>query len=123
MINGWDARQNISWITYVPSVRRPHLVKSFAERLAGKLGLPLKVSIEKAIDAPEQKSFHNSYHQCKNAYDSFIVNEAVLGGGVLLVDDMYDSGWTFAVCGSLLKKSGVEAVYPFALASTAVQGG
>jgi len=123
LINGWDARQNISWITYVPSVRRPHLVKSFAERLAGKLGLPLKVSIEKAIDAPEQKSFHNSYHQCKNAYDSFIVNEAVLGGGVLLVDDMYDSGWTFAVCGSLLKKSGVEAVYPFALASTAVQGG
>jgi ATP-dependent DNA helicase RecQ len=123
LFNSWDARENISWITFVPSVRRPALVKSFAQRLAEKLELPLKESIEKVVNAPEQKSFNNSFHQCKNAYDSFRVNDDVMHGDVLLVDDMFDSGWTFTVCGYRLKQSGVRNVYPFALASTATQGG
>lgn len=123
LFNSWDARRNISWITFVPSLRRPELVKSFAQRLALRLGLPLKESIVKVMDAPEQKSFNNSYHQCKNAYDSFRVNHDLLRGGVLLVDDMFDSGWTFTVCGHRLMESGVSEVYPFALASTATQGG
>ena len=123
LINKWDVSENITWITFVPSLRRPTLVKSFAQRLSDKLGLPLKESIVKVINAPEQKSFNNSYHQCKNAYDSFEVTNDIMSGGVLLVDDMFDSGWTFTVCGNQLKKLGVSKVYPFALASTAVQGG
>lgn len=123
LFNNWDARRSISWITFVPSLRRLELVKSFAQRLADKLGLPLRESIEKVVNAPEQKTLNNSYHQCKNAYDSFKVKNDLLTGGVLLVDDMVDSRWTFTVCGHQLKQSGVSEVYPFALASTATQGG
>ena len=123
LYNAWEARDKVKWVTYVPSLRRPELVKSFAERVADKLGLPLKTVIEKIEGLPEQKTFHNSYHKCLNAYKSFEVDSDIMSEPVLLIDDMCYSGWTFTVCGSLLRKNGVEAVYPFALASTARQGG
>jgi hypothetical protein len=38
-------------------------------------------------------------------------------GPVLLVDDMFDSGWTFTVIGVALRESGSGPVFPFALAA------
>jgi len=123
VIREWEAIETIEWITYIPSLRRPELVKSFAERLAQELELPIRMALVKPAESPEQKSFENSYHQCKNAYESFDLTNNIENGPVLLIDDMYDSGWTFTACGSLLRREGVEAVYPFALASTSKIGG
>jgi ATP-dependent DNA helicase RecQ len=39
-----------------------------------------------------------------------------VGGPVLLVDDVIDSGWTATVVARLLRRSGASAVLPFALA-------
>ncbi len=39
-----------------------------------------------------------------------------LRGPVLLVDDLVDSRWTITVAARLLRRSGADAVLPFALA-------
>lgn len=119
LINNSEERNCIEWVSYVPSLRRPNLVKEFAEKLASKLGLPIRTSLRKILDAPEQKSFQNSHYQCKNVYTSIEATPTYEKGPVLLVDDMFDSGWTLTVCGKLLRDQGVEAVYPFALAKSA----
>jgi len=116
-------RENdIKWVTNVPSIRRPDLVKSFTERLASRLGLKYYDVIEKVDDNRCQKELNTSYLQYKNAYSSFEVNH-VYNANVLLVDDMVDSRWTFTVCGYKLRKSGSGKVFPFALANSAGRNG
>jgi ATP-dependent DNA helicase RecQ len=44
---------------------------------------------------------------------------AGLGGPVLLVDDLVDSGWTMTVAARALRHAGAPAVLPFALAVAA----
>ena len=115
---------DIEWVTNVPSLRRPELVKNFAMKTADKLGLPYADSIVKKIDSRCQKEWNTSYFQYKNANDSFEVSKSsVRGGNVLLIDDMVDSGWTFTVCGYKLRDNGCGKVYPFALANTAGRNG
>lgn len=112
----------IVWVTSVPSLRRTELVKNFSVRLAKKLNLPYYDSIIKTWNSRQQKEFHNSNMQFKNAWGSFDVKK-VQSGNVLIVDDMVDSKWTFTVCGYKLIASGSGKVYPFALSNTAGAGG
>lgn len=114
---------NIEWVTSIPSLRRPTLVNSFSERLASRLDLYYEAVVCKKQQTPEQKTFENGNMQAKNAFDGFGLNE-VYQGNVLIIDDMVDSRWTFAVVGYLLKEEGVGQVYPFALAVTSgLEGG
>jgi len=110
--------KDITWITSVPSLRHPELVKDFAIRLANKVNLPYYECIIKTKNAIQQKELHNSNMQFKNAWESFDVVD-VQTGSVLLVDDMVDSKWTFTVCGYKLIDCGSGKVYPFALSNTA----
>ncbi len=112
-------RENeIQWVTNIPSLRRPALVKEFAIRLAGALQLKYCEAIQKK-EAPEQKSFQTSLRQYKNANDSFsVIRGQVRKGNVLLVDDMVDSKWTLTVCGYKLIKAESGKVFPYALANT-----
>ena len=115
-------KNDITWVTYIDSINRPDLVKDFAVRVAGKLGLPCKNAIIKTDpNALQQKYCENSNHQYKNVEDSFDVNsgEIIEGENVLLIDDMVDSKWTLTVCGLKLREKGCGKVFPFALASTA----
>lgn len=116
--NNWDKESEPTWVTSIPSLRRPELVKSFAQRLAAKLGLPYYDVIKKKKDTPQQKTMENSFYQSKNALDGFEIKGQISNNPVLLVDDMVDSGWTITVCSVLLKRAGSGDVYPFALAST-----
>lgn len=112
----------ITALTYVPS-QRSDIVQNFAERLAGKFGLPCLTLLEKT-DAKQQKDMENSSFQCENAQKSFdIVEGMVSPKSILLVDDMVDSKWTFTVCGDILIKAGAEHVYPYALATTSKKDG
>ncbi|EHL06281.1 ATP-dependent DNA helicase, RecQ family [Desulfitobacterium hafniense DP7] len=117
-------KENLGWVTSVPSLRRPLLVKDFAMRLAEKIGLPYIDAIKKIEDTPYQKKMENSYQQCSNALHGFSVIERVPESPVLLVDDIIDSGWTLTVCGILLKGKGSGHVYPFVLAkASGLEGG
>ena len=121
LLKGFVEENEIVALTYIPSLRRPNLVKSFAERLAERLGLEFFTGLEKTTDSVCQKTMNNSYNQWENANESF---EAVDSreGNTLLVDDMVDSRWTFTCCGYKMLKEGNGKIYPFALANSAGKG-
>ena len=99
--NHWELDVMPTWLTAVPSRRAPELVRGFAQRLAYRLGLPYRQALDKTTDTPPQKTMQNSYHQARNAMDSFAAIAAnVIAEPVLLVDDMVDSGWSLTVCGA-----------------------
>jgi ATP-dependent DNA helicase RecQ len=107
-----------AWVTAVPSLRRPRLVADYAERLAAALDLPYLESLGRRHETAEQKSMQNSAQQLMNVVDAIAVRkDRVLPGGVLLVDDIVDSGWTLTVCGARLRRAGSGPVFPFALAA------
>lgn len=117
-VKEWD----IKWITSIPSIRRPNLVKDFAQRLSNKLNIYYEEVLIKKVDTPEQKTMENSFGQYENVYKGLdIVN--CHNENVLIIDDMVDSRWTLTYASYLLRKSGAGKVYPFALAKTTSQGG
>jgi ATP-dependent DNA helicase RecQ len=106
------------WIVPVPSRRHPELVPEFAARVACALGISSVEALSKIRETPEQKSMQTSVNQFRNVMDAFHVEASLVRPGpVLLVDDMADSGWTLAVCGAALRRSGCGAVHPFVLAT------
>ncbi|MBX3086425.1 MAG: RecQ family ATP-dependent DNA helicase [Anaerolineae bacterium] len=105
-----------TWVTVVPSLRRPRMLPDFARRLADHLGLPFHAAIHKVTERPEQRTMQNSYQQANNVIEAFGVDNDLPADPVLLIDDLLDSGWTLTVIGVLLRKMGCAGVYPFALA-------
>ncbi|MHB1355002.1 MAG: RecQ family ATP-dependent DNA helicase [Anaerolineae bacterium] len=108
-----------TWVTAIPSFRRPKLVPEFAAQIAQKLGLPLILVLVRTGDAQEQKTMHNSSMQARNVVETLKVTGAIPKGPVLLIDDIVDSGWTLTMAGYLLRKNGSGIVYPFTLAQAA----
>jgi ATP-dependent DNA helicase RecQ len=106
------------WVTCIPSARHTNLVPVFARALAGALGIPFRPVIALVRTTAPQKQQNNSFHQCSNLDGAFQITGSVPHGPVLLVDDMVDSGWTFAVASRLLLEAGSGTVFPFALART-----
>jgi ATP-dependent DNA helicase RecQ len=94
-------------------------VSSFAERLSEALGLPFVQVVNKVTQTAPQKQQDNSYHQSNNLDGAFdVVQEDLLEGPVLLVDDAVDSGWTLTIISALLLQAGSGPVFPLALTST-----
>lgn len=116
-------RPEPEWVAFVPSRRRPELVRDFAHRLAEALGLDCMGAVAKVRDTKPQKTMQNSQQQYRNVVDAFEIAGEVRSGPVLLVDDIVDSRWTLTVVGSLLRAAGTGPVYPFALADTAGRSG
>jgi len=93
-------------------------VPDFAKRLAHRLGLPFKEVVGKVKANEPQKLMQNKHHQCTNLEGAFAITTPLLEGPVLLVDDVVDSGWTFAIISAQLRQAGSDLVHPVALAST-----
>ena len=122
LVRSWRPAPAPTWVTAIPSRRRPELVADFARRLAEALRLPFHGVLGKKEDRPEQKSMANSDKQARNVIGSLHVDTtAILPGPVLLVDDMVDSRWTFTVAAWELRRRGCEAVWPLALADAGVR--
>ena len=123
MIETWQPDSQPSWLTCVPSLRRPELVPQFARRLAERLGIPFVPVIQKIKHNKQQKYMNNSFQQASNLDGAFFVdNDAVPEGSVFLIDDMVDSRWTFTVIAALLRQAGCMAVFPLALAMNSPSG-
>ncbi|MGI9644898.1 MAG: RecQ family ATP-dependent DNA helicase [Ilumatobacteraceae bacterium] len=119
LVRDWDPDPAPTWVTSVPSVRRPELVSSLADRLAARLELPHVQIVDRVADRPPQREQRNSAHQQLNVEGAFAVTSSPPDGPVLLVDDEVDSAWTMTEVGRLLGRAGVGPIYPVALASSA----
>ena len=117
LVERWKPRPTPVWLTCIPSLRHPHLVPDFAQRLASALGLPFHAVLEQTVERPEQKSMANSVQQALNLDGSLEVRGQPLPEPVLLVDDIVGSRWTFTVAAWLLRRRGSGEVWPFALSS------
>ena len=108
-------------VTAVPSLNT-NVVPDYAKRLAAACGLPY-VDLLRKTNRSHQKDLNNTAHQFVNAYKSFeSISSASIPSGVILVDDMVDSGLTLAVCGARLGQAGCERVFPLALADAGSGG-
>ncbi len=124
MIKSMSLAAQPEWITYVPSHRRPDLVKDFAHRLAEKMHIRCRDCVFVVNKTrPQQKTMANSFQQSRNLDDAFGIHpEQVYPEPVFLLDDTVDSRWTFTVIAALLRKYGAGAVVPIALTSTSNNG-
>lgn len=118
----WPEAAKAAWVTCVPSLRHPELVPDFARRLAVALGLPFRDAVQKVRETEPQKRMENRFHQSCNLDGAFVVDpDLCYCDPVLLVDDAVDSAWTLTLASALLRQAGVDAVLPFALATTAAK--
>lgn len=107
--------QRPTGVVAVGSQRRPQLIASVAQHVAGIGRLPLLGTIQPApssVDAGRA----NSAHRVRALYGSFTLPPATFEGPVLLIDDFVDSGWTMALAARELRHAGAALVLPLALA-------
>ena len=113
----WKPDPFPNWLTYIPSQNHPELVANFAKELANILDIECFDAVNKIKLNKPQKKMQNTSHRCKNLDGVFEISSNLPNGPVLLVDDIYDSGWTFAVVSALLRRSGSGKVLPFSVMS------
>ena len=113
----WAWEQRPTWVTWIPSRRRPGLVEAAAAHLARVGQLPLADVIIRVADRPAQQEMANSSRQAQNVIDAFAVADvAPYGPGpVLVVDDTWVSGWTMTAVAEMLRAAGSGPVLPFVL--------
>jgi len=117
---GWEQRPVA--VAAVPSTRRPQLVTTLGERLAGIGRLEWLGCLAGGAPA-EGASRTNSAQRVRALHGRFAVTpeqhaalERLGQPVVLLVDDIVDSGWTMALAARELRVAGASEVLPFALA-------
>ena len=116
LVRSWRPDPRPTWVTAVPSLRRPDVVASLAGRLAGRLGLRFLPAVVKVHECAPQAEMSNTAQQSGNVAGTFAVGAPVPDGPVLLVDDLVDSRWTITAIGALLRAAGAGPVLPIVLA-------
>jgi ATP-dependent DNA helicase RecQ len=117
---GWERRP--VGVVAMPSRRRPALVASLAQGLAGIGRLPFLGTLDLVGDGPTGEPGGNSVFRLAGVWGRFAVGPdlsaalAATPGPVLLVDDVVSSRWTLTVAARELRRHGAEAVLPLALA-------
>lgn len=102
-------------------VSRSILVPDFTRRLTKKLSLPFEAVVMKTPDNEPQKMRQTGDHQYKNPDGVFEIKESVPPGPVLLLDDVFDSGWTLTIVAILLRKANSGPVCPCAPTTASVE--
>jgi len=131
----WPARPVA--VVGIDSAGRPRLVRGLAQRIAVIGRLPLLGAVTHAGRAgavadgaepggpgtPLAGSAVNSAARVRDLHAALTLPDplaqglAGLGGPVLLVDDLVDSGWTMTLSARLLRLAGAPRVLPLALAT------
>ncbi len=104
-----------------PPTRSGMLVETFARQVAIQLDLEYVSVLVKVRQTQEQKSLSNWLQKKDNVKDAFTVRfpEQVAGRTLLLIDDIYDSGYMLREVGQTLMQAGARAVYPLTITRTA----
>jgi ATP-dependent DNA helicase RecQ len=112
----WDKRPVA--VMGLDSVRHPVLIRSLVSRLSelGRL-----TDLGALAYAPQRRPVvaANSAYRVAALHDSWELpaGDFSVGGPLLLVDDLTDTGWTLTMAARALRSHGAPAVLPFALAS------
>ena len=103
-------------LTWVPSVARPAVVSSLAQRLGAALGWEVAALVRRVRPMPPQSEMANNAQQVRNVFRAFGIVDPPPGRPVLLVDDVAESRWTLTVVGGQLIRAGSGPVHAFVLA-------
>ena len=105
----------------VPSTSQGNmLVDLFARQVADMLGLTYLPILAKTRTTRKQKSLTNRVQKEENVKDAFFVQPITIiaDQALLLIDDIYDSGYTLQESAKTLIQAGAKAVYPFTITRT-----
>ncbi len=120
VLASWDWAERPSAVVRVGSLRRPVLVADLAARLAAIGRLTDLGEVTHVGRSSSDRT--NSAFRLREVWGAYELPDEVAaqlnGQAVLLVDDVVNSGWTFAVVSRLLRQAGAGRVYPFALAQS-----
>ena len=115
----WETRPEV--VVTIPSQGHPALVSALASHVTSVGRLAAGGALVRTQDRRPQQELHNSAHKLANVVGALEVPPdvaaAVEGRVVLLVDDVWDSGWTATWASKLLKEAGAAEVLPLALAA------
>jgi ATP-dependent DNA helicase RecQ len=115
----WEARPEV--VVAMPSIRHPVLVGALAARVAAAGRLQPGGVLRRVTARRPQREVHNSAHKLANVVGALEVPgdvaEAVRDRVVLLVDDLWDSGWSATWAARLLREAGAAQVLPLTLAA------
>jgi len=113
--------ETIDGIVSLPPTRSGILVETFARQVADLLGLKYLSVLTKVRQTQEQKNLTNRVQKADNVKNAFVVHfpEQVAGRTLLLIDDIYDSGYMLREVGLTLMLAGAQAVYPLTITRTA----
>jgi ATP-dependent DNA helicase RecQ len=118
VLAGWGWAQRPVGVVGICSRTRPHQLNQLARRISEIGRLPLLGTLAASGERPT--AHENSAQRLSSVWSGFDASSlpdlSRVGGPVLLVDDVIDSGWTMTVAARLVRRAGVPAVLPFALA-------
>ena len=111
----------IDGVVSVPPTRSGKLVEIFARQVADMLHVNYISALVKIRATGEQKDFTNWVQKADNVKGAFSVTspELVAGCTLIVIDDIYDSGYTIREIGQTLMRAGTQAVYPLTITCTA----
>jgi ATP-dependent DNA helicase RecQ len=118
VLAGWEWAERPAGVLGLGSRTRPNQLQHLARRI-GEIGrLPLLGTLAPVGERPAEAQ--NSALRLASVWAG-LDTEALpdlsgVGGPVLLVDDLIDSGWTMTVAARAVRRAGAPAVLPFALA-------
>ncbi|HEY6779673.1 MAG TPA: RecQ family ATP-dependent DNA helicase [Thermoleophilaceae bacterium] len=107
----------VTWVTDVPSARLGGVLSDLAARLATALGVDYVGLLRRKEPRPPQRELANAVQQAANVRGAFSVTGPPPAGTGLLLDDRRLSGWTLAMVGGQLRRSGAQSVVPVVLAT------
>ncbi len=112
----------IDGLVYVPMTRRAERRREYnqgkllAEALGKRLSLPVYTALAKIYETPPQKAldFHARSGNVLGVFD--VIDKAVRGKTLLLVDDVMTTGATLGECAKMLKIYGAKRVLAVTIA-------
>ena len=105
----------------MPPTKSGLLVETFARQVATHLQKEYLPVVGKVRPTREQKYCTNREQKAENVQAAFCVlsPESVEGRILLLIDDIYDSGYMVREVSRTLMQAGAKAVYPLTITRTA----
>ena len=105
-------------IIYVPPTKSGNLVKNFAHKISEILNIPCTDSVIKNRVSDEQKNLNNWLLKKENVKDLFSISDDIIleNKNILLIDDIYDSGYTLTSIANLLIQKKAKLIAPLTIA-------